>query len=239
MFQKFHDRAVAVLQDMLTSATHPLLLKEIKSELLRKAGLRVGLRLLSRFLRQRMNATYRLVRPITQIQNLAPAVLQRQFAAAKYIEVLQKGYRLISVDESVIKLTDHRKRGWVPKLRHNQVTSWSNLKSVNLIAAITSTGEVWYTVNRGITNSETFCFFLVKLVEYLDAVEGNWREHSVIMLDNVNYHRGVDTQRVMRQLHVPVLFLGPYHFRLAPVEMLFSYIKGRDLNPLGSKVVSW
>jgi hypothetical protein len=38
---------------------------------------------------------------------------------------------------------------------------------------------------------------------------------------------------------VPVLFLGPYHFRLAPVEMLFSYIKGRDLNPLGSKVVSW
>jgi len=59
------------------------------------------------------------------------------------------------------------------------------------------------------------------------------------MLDNANYHRGVATQRVMRHLHVPVLYLGPYHFRLAPVEMLFSYIKGRDLNPLGSKVGSW
>ena len=76
-FQKFHDRAEAVLQDLLANSTHPLLLKEIRSELHRKAGLRVGLRLLSCFLRQRMNATYRLVRPITQIQNMTPAVLQR------------------------------------------------------------------------------------------------------------------------------------------------------------------
>ena len=38
---------------------------------------------------------------------------------------------------------------------------------------------------------------------------------------------------------MPVLYLGPYHFGMAPVEMLFNYIKSRDLNPLGSKVRSW
>ena len=139
----------------------------------------------------------------------------------------------------MIKLTDHRKRGWVPRVRHNQVISLSNLKSVNLIAAMTSAGEVWYTVNRGITNSDTFAFFLVKLVDHLDALDSGWREHSVIMLDNASYHRGEATQRLMHQLHLPVLFLGPYHFRLAPVESLFSFIKGRDLNPLRSKVGSW
>jgi transposase len=58
------------------------------------------------------------------------------------------------------------------------------------------------------------------------------------MLDNANYHRGVAIQKVMDQLRTPVLYLGPYHFRMAPVEMLFNYVKSRDLNPLRSKTRS-
>ena len=34
------------------------------------------------------------------------------------------------------------------------------------------------------------------------------------------------------------LFLGHYQFRLAPVELMFSYIKNRDLNPLNTKALS-
>jgi hypothetical protein len=32
--------------------------------------------------------------------------------------------------------------------------------------------------------------------------------------------------------------MGPYHFRMAPVEMAFNYIKGHDLNPFRSGVGS-
>jgi hypothetical protein len=39
----------------------------------------------------------------------------------------------------------------------------------------------------------------------------------------------------MKSLRLPVLFLGPYHFRMAPVEMVFNFIKNHDLNPLGTK----
>jgi hypothetical protein len=53
------------------------------------------------------------------IQNARSALLQRQFAAARFIEALSKGFRVINVDESVVKFTDHRKRGWVPKLKPN------------------------------------------------------------------------------------------------------------------------
>jgi hypothetical protein len=60
-----------------------------------------------------------------------------------------------------------------------------------------SSGEVWFTANRGITNSDTFCLLIVKLVEHLDTLEREWRKHTVLMLDNANYHRGVNTQRVM------------------------------------------
>ena len=56
---------------------------------------------------------------------------------------------------------------------------------------------MYFTANCGITNSETFCFFLAKLVDHLDATDPTWRGHSVIMLDNASYHRGVFTAGVM------------------------------------------
>ena len=31
------------------------------------------------------------------------------------------------------------------------------------------------------------------------------------------------------------MFLGPYHFKLAPMELMFSFIKNRNLNPLRSR----
>jgi hypothetical protein len=39
-------------------------------------------------------------------------------------------------------------------------------------------------------------------------------------------------------MRLPILYLGPYHFKLAPVEMVFNFIKNRDLNPLKSSVSS-
>lgn len=76
----------------------------------------------------------------------------------------------------------------MPKLQKNQVTCNTSTLGVNLIAAMCSTGEVWYTVNCGMTNSETFSLFLLKIVEHLDGEDVRWREKSVIMLDNASYH---------------------------------------------------
>ncbi len=38
---------------------------------------------------------------------------QRQIAASAFIEALSTGKTLINVDESVLRTTDDRKRGWV------------------------------------------------------------------------------------------------------------------------------
>ena len=100
---------------------------------------------------------------------------------------------MISIDESVIKYTEHRQRGWVPKHQQNQVTVDLRLQGVNIIAAMCSTGEIWYTVNCGKTNSETFSLYLVKLCAHLDSLDLYWRKTTVLMLDNAAYHRGVAT----------------------------------------------
>ena len=102
-----------------------------------------------------------------------------------------------------------------------------------------STGEIWYTVNCGKTNSETFSLYLIKVCARLDSLDLHWRKTTVFMIDNAAYHRGVATQKVMDQLMIPVLYLGPYHFRMAPVEMLFNYVKSTYLNPLRSQIRAW
>jgi transposase len=64
-FSRFHDRAVALLREMLDEAKHPLTLREMQAELARQCGLRVSRPWLSRFMRERLDATFRLVKPIS------------------------------------------------------------------------------------------------------------------------------------------------------------------------------
>jgi hypothetical protein len=170
------------------------------------------------------------VKAIAPIQNAPQAKLQRQFAAAKFIEALHAGLRIINIDESVLHSTDHRKRGWMREGKQNQVTSARKVTGINLIAALCSTGELLFTVNCGITNSHTFSFFLTKLCSHLDAADKHWRSTSVLVMDNAPYHRSAVTRRLMVELQLPVLFLGPYHFRVAPVEMAFNFVKSHNLN---------
>ena len=46
-----------------------------------------------------------------------------------------------------------------------------------------------YTINSGKNNSSTFVLFLIKLSEHLNNVDANWRETTIIMIDNAPYHR--------------------------------------------------
>ena len=60
----------------------------------------------------------------------------------------------------------------------------------------------------------------------------------MIMLDNAAYHRSGEVKKKLQELKVPLMYLGPYHFRMAPVEFFFSVIKSHDLNPLKSRIPS-
>ena len=82
---------------------------------------------------------------------------------------MSKGWRIIDIDESVIRSTDPRKRGWMIKGIENQVTTSTRLSGVNIICGVSNRNEMFYTVNRGKTNSSTFSFFLTKLCDYLDG----------------------------------------------------------------------
>jgi transposase len=144
--------------------------------------------------------------------------------------------RIINIDESNITLTDYRKRGWLIKGIRNKATLRRRPASLNIIAGISNFGDLYYTINKGKNNSQTFLLFLIKLCEHLNYKLKTWRDNTVILLDNAGYHKSSEIRYEMNKLKIPLMYLGPYHFRMAPIEMFFSFMKSHDLNPLKSKL---
>ena len=159
-------------------------------------------------------------------------------AASYYIQFLAQGKNIINIDESVLNQTDERQRGWCQPGQRNMVTTMQRLRSLSIIAAVSSEGRFMFTINSGINNSNTYMLFLIKLSNFLDSINGKWREKTVIMVDNAPYHRSKYMMEKYELLKIPLMFLGPYQFKMAPVELMFSYIKNRDLNPLNTKALS-
>ena len=59
----------------------------------------------------------------------------------------------------------------------------------NVIAATSSLGEVWFSVNHGNNTSVTVWYFILTLCLQLQASDPQWRSRTIFYLDNASYHR--------------------------------------------------
>ena len=73
--------------------------------------------------------------------------------------------------------------------------------------------------------------FFHKLVKKLEAERPDFRESTVIMLDNAPYHTCQASLRLFEKLQIPVLFTGPHSYAASPIELLFAAFKSADINP--------
>ena len=73
--------------------------------------------------------------------------------------------------------------------------------------------------------------FFHSLVRVLDKERKNWREDTIILLDNARYHNAVGTLKVFQALRIPIMFTGPHSYDAAPCELFFAAFKRDDINP--------
>ena len=95
-------------------------------------------------------------------------LLKRQVAASEYIRLLKSGREIINVDESIIRSTDQRTRGWVRKGKRVFTSNALRLPQISMIGAISSKGKTFFAINQGKNNSLNFS------VE-LDSLDPDWR----------------------------------------------------------------
>jgi hypothetical protein len=159
-------------------------------------------------------------------------------AAEEYIKILKAGKEVINIDESIIRSTDQRNRGWVRPGKRILTSRALRLPQISMIAAVTSQGSTFISINQGKTTSLTFLFFMVRLCKALDSRDRDWRARSTLLLDNASIHRSKETLASFESMGLPIMFLAPYSFKMAAVEKLFAVVKNRDLNPLVVKSYS-
>ena len=73
--------------------------------------------------------------------------------------------------------------------------------------------------------------FVRELVKKLDVQRPDWRQNTILLFDGASYHTSAQTQAVLRDLDIPVIYLAPYSYNVAPCELWFGHFKSDDINP--------
>ncbi|KEJ82907.1 hypothetical protein OXYTRIMIC_083 [Oxytricha trifallax] len=204
--------------------------KKIQNELKHNLGIRVSKYHIIKFLRSDLGLTYHKVCQITANHNTIVTKLSRQLAAAEYIRALCRGKVLINVDETILQSTDNRHYTQALPGTKTLQTSSKRMSRVSITAAACSNGKLMFTVSNGTTNSSTFINFLILMVKHLSRLDPWWYTNYLIIVDNAPYHKSSVSLEAIELMNLPILFLGPYQYDLAPVEQVFRCIKQRDLN---------
>ena len=73
---------------------------------------------------------------------------------------------------------------------------------ISMIVALASTGEVYCSLTQVNTDSGVIMQFLSRLTAILEAEDANFRESTVILMDNASYHRSEQTRAYCERLGI-------------------------------------
>ena len=87
--------------------------------------------------------------------------------------------------------------------------------------------------------------FFKHLIQTLDQKSPKWRSSYYWLLDNASWHKSTKVLKFLEDHSVPVLYTGSYSYDagkliilmfnhllfIAPIELLFSAFKSKDINP--------
>ena len=143
----------------------------------------------------------------------------------------EAGYNFLNVDETWLGMSDMRRMKWREKGTTNSVASVLMSPRISMIVGVDTFGNSYVTLTQANSNSSIMQIYFMALVKKLDKLNAQWREKTVVLLDGASYHNSKTTIQVFEQLKIPVMFLGPHSYNVAPCELYFAWFKKDDINP--------
>ena len=104
------------------------------------------------------------------------------------IDLMHLGKRIINVDETWLNETSFIRKLWSSQGGTGNVDLRLITPRVSMIAAMDTCGKVWFTLTHSTTDSDIIALFFMQLVRALDDEQPDWRDNTVILLDNATYH---------------------------------------------------
>ena len=79
---------------------------------------------------------------------------------------------------------------------------------VNLIAAVSTDGEVYASVVQCNTDTDVYMMFLSRLASVLTQEQPGWRDNTVFVMDGAPYHKS--SRDIFKHLGMKVAISAPY-----------------------------
>ena len=127
--------------------------------------------------------------------------------AQKFFEILENGKRVINIDETWLPSTDFRSRQWKKKGVINTLPDRPIGSRTNLIAAISSDGEVYAAICQANTDTDVMMMFMSRLALVLTSETSNWRNNTVFFMDGASYHKS--SRIIFKHLGMNVMITAP------------------------------
>ena len=147
------------------------------------------------------------------------------------LELIDQDKILINIDETWLNECDFRRMKWREYGSSNTLPGLQLAPRITVIAALDSLGNIYLSLTQANSNNKTMEIYFHHLAAKLDKERPQWRENSVILLDNAAYHNSSSTISLLQGLRIPVMFFGPHSYNLAVCELFFSFLKSTHLNP--------
>jgi hypothetical protein len=75
-----------------------------------------------------------------------------------------------------------------------------------MITALDTEGRVWFSLSHANTDSNTMMIFLHHLTKALDNETPDWRDKTLLLLDNASYHRSHEIKVTIKKLGLKIIY---------------------------------
>ena len=72
--------------------------------------------------------------------------------------------------------------------------------------------------------------FMRHFSNMLDRESPDWRDDTIITMDNALYHVSSESLSLYKDLKLPIMLNPPHGYNVAPVELVFAFNKATSLN---------
>ena len=161
---------------------------------------------------------YRKIRRQPIQSNSERCLVQRQQYAQRMLDVLASGKRVLNVDESWLSDSEYSRRMWYPTSPDANLLDKPLSQRHSLIVALDTEGRIYFALYHVNTDSDMMALFFYYLAQQLDSEDVDWRENTVLLLDNAPYHASDETKATLHRLGFVTIFSGPYSYSAAPAS---------------------
>jgi len=145
-------------------------------------------------------------------------------------EARRRGALVFFGDEAGVRSDAHSGTTWAPKGKTPIVSTTGARFGMNLISAVSRTGQMHFAVVEGKVNAEVFIEFLKRLIH-------NRRKPVFLIVDGHPTHKAVMVRKYVETVanKLSLFFLPPYSPELNPDELVWNDLKNHIL---GRKVIT-